>query len=84
MAYDQGVAQRVREILGDEPGYDEKKMFGGICFLLHGNMACGIINDDLIVRVGPDRYQAALGLPHTREFDVTSQTESALSPHASF
>jgi TfoX/Sxy family transcriptional regulator of competence genes len=53
MAFDPGLAQRVRELLEELPGYEEKKMFGGICFLIHGNMAGGIIKDELIVRVGP-------------------------------
>jgi TfoX/Sxy family transcriptional regulator of competence genes len=73
MAYDKGLAQRVREILEDEPGFDEKKMFGGMCFLLFGNMVCGIIKDDLIVRVGADKYAEALNIPHTRKFDITGK-----------
>ncbi len=73
MAYDEGLAQRVRELLEERPGYNEKKMFGGMCYLLHGNMACGIINDDLIVRVGPDNFEGALKLPHTRSFDITGR-----------
>ena len=72
MAYDEGLAQRVRQTLEDTSGLVEKKMFGGICFLLHGNMACGIIKDDLIVRVGPD-YLQSLKLPHTRQFDITGR-----------
>ena len=73
MAYDEGLAQRVREIVEEEPGFDEKKMFGGICFLLFGNMVCGIIKDDLIVRVGTDRYAETLKIPLTREFDLTGK-----------
>lgn len=73
MAYDAGLAQRVREILEEEPGFDEKKMFGGLCFLLFGNMVCGIIKDDLIVRVGADQYQAMLMVPHTRRFEITGR-----------
>ena len=73
MTYDKGLAQRVREILEEEPGFDEKKMFGGICFLLFGNMVCGIIKDDLIVRVGADRYEETMKLPHTRKFDLTGK-----------
>ena len=73
MAYDEGLAQRVRELLDEKPGFVEKKMFGGICFLLRGNMACGIINEDLIVRVGSERYEASLKLPHTRKFDITGK-----------
>lgn len=73
MAYDQGLAQRVRELLEELPGYQEKKMFGGICFLIFGNMACGIIKDDLIVRVGPTAYAEALRRPKTRPFDLTGR-----------
>jgi hypothetical protein len=73
MAYDEGLAQIVREFLEGKTGFDEKKMFGGICFLLHGNMACGILKDDLIVRVGPDKYEDSLKLPHIRKFDITGR-----------
>jgi hypothetical protein len=73
MAYDKGLAQRVRELLEEKPGFVEKKMFGGICFLLCGNMACGIIHEDLIVRAGAERYEASLKLPHTRKFDITGK-----------
>jgi TfoX/Sxy family transcriptional regulator of competence genes len=73
MAYDGGLAQRVREVLDEQPGFDEKKMFGGICFLLHGNMACGIINDDLIVRVGTENYEGLLTLSHVKKFDFTGR-----------
>lgn len=73
MAYDEGLAQRVREIMQEKPGFNEKKMFGGVCFLLHGNMACGILNDELIVRAGPEKYEDYLKLPHTRKFDITGK-----------
>lgn len=73
MAYDQGLAQRVREQLQEESGIREMTMFGGIGFLLHGNMACGVIGEDLIVRVGPDRYQESLDRPGVREFDMTGR-----------
>ena len=53
MAYDEGLATRVRELLGDRPGLAEKQMFGGLAFLLGGNMACGVRADDLIVRSPP-------------------------------
>lgn len=53
MAYDEGLAQRIRELLKDMPGFVEKKMFGGVGYMLHGNMACGIHKDDLIIRLGP-------------------------------
>ncbi len=73
MAYDEGLAQRVRELLEEKPEFNEKKMFGGVCYLLNGNMACGILNDDLIVRVGPEKYEDFLKLPHTRKFDITGK-----------
>lgn len=73
MAYDQELAQRVGAIIQDRSGFEAKKMFGGVCYLLHGNMACGVINDDLIVRVGPQQYEQALQQPFTREFDITGR-----------
>ena len=73
MSYDEGLAQRVREVLENQPGYEEKKMFGGIGFLLNGNMACGVIRDDLIVRVGADNYTDALLKPHVELFDITGR-----------
>ena len=73
MPYDKGLAQRVCELLEEEPGFDEKKMFGGICFLLFGNMVCGIINDDLIVRIGANIYEEALKSPGTKKFDLTGK-----------
>jgi len=71
MVYDKGLMHRVEEILQDTSGFSHKKMFGGICFLLNGNMVCGIIKEDLIVRVGKAKYEHSLSLPHTRVFDIT-------------
>jgi TfoX/Sxy family transcriptional regulator of competence genes len=73
MAYDEGVAQRVREALDGHPGVTEKKMFGGLAFLLGGNMAVGIVKNDLMVRVGPEAYGASLELPHARPMDFTGK-----------
>jgi hypothetical protein len=73
MAYDEGLAQRVRVLLEKKQGFAEKKMFGGVCFLLRGNMACGILNEDLIVRAGPENSEDLLKLPDTREFDITGK-----------
>ncbi|MGD9049397.1 MAG: TfoX/Sxy family protein [Anaerolineae bacterium] len=73
MAYDEGLAQRIRDSLQEAPGLVEKKMFGGIGYMLQGNMACGVNQDTLIVRVGPDRYEEALSRPHTRVFDMTGR-----------
>jgi len=73
MAYDEGLAQRVREIIGEMPGLIEKKMFGGVGFMLQGNMACGVHKEALVVRVGPEDYQGALTKPHTKPFDITGR-----------
>lgn len=73
MAYDEGLAERIREVLDDEKGVTEKKMFGGIAFLLEGKMFVGIAKDDLMVRVGPERYQASLKQPHVRPMDFTGK-----------
>jgi TfoX/Sxy family transcriptional regulator of competence genes len=75
MAYDEGLAQRIREALDElqPPALVEKKMFGGIGFMVQGNMACGVIKDKLIVRVGPAAYQEALTRPHAMVFDITGR-----------
>jgi TfoX/Sxy family transcriptional regulator of competence genes len=73
MAYDELLAVRIRAALSDQPGLVEKKMFGGVCFLLNGNMACGVINNDLIVRVGPEKHATALTHPHARPFDFSGK-----------
>lgn len=73
MAYDEGLAHRVREALSDRSDLTEKKMFGGLCFLLGGNMAAGIVGDELMLRVGKDAYEDALARPHAREMDFTGR-----------
>jgi TfoX N-terminal domain len=74
MAYDQGLATRVRDALGDRPGLAEKQMFGGLAFLLNGNMACGVRGDDLMVRMAPEAADAALEEPATRPFEMGGRT----------
>ena len=73
MAYNAGLAQRVSEVLGARPDLVEKRMFGGVGYMLQGNMACGVNQDDLIIRLGPDRYEAALAAPYTAPFDMTGR-----------
>src|SRR4051812_4845116 len=73
MAYDEELAERVRAQLGDELDMTEKKMFGGIAFLLRGNMAVGISGEELMVRVGPKGSDDALSQPHTRPFDMSGR-----------
>jgi len=78
MAYDEGLAQRLREHFAETRGVSEKKMFGGLAFLLRGNMCCGIVGDTLMARVGPDKYAAALQRPHAREMDFTGRAMRGL------
>jgi TfoX/Sxy family transcriptional regulator of competence genes len=73
VAYDEGLATRVRELLQERPGVVEKQMFGGLAFLVQGNMACGVRGDELMVRVAPDTAEAALGEPGARPFDMTGR-----------
>jgi TfoX/Sxy family transcriptional regulator of competence genes len=73
MAYDEALADRIRRALGPRPGVDEKKMFGGLAFLLEGKMFCGIVGDDLMVRVGPEGHDDALRRPHVRPMDFTGR-----------
>ena len=73
MAYDEALAQRIRAALPGIPGIIEKKMFGGIAFMVDGNMACGVSKDNLMVRISPDATDAALAQPHVRVFDMTGR-----------
>jgi hypothetical protein len=73
VAYDEALADRVRDVLALRANKSERKMFGGIAFMLGGNMACGVLGEELIVRVGPDDYERALAEPPTREFDITGR-----------
>ena len=77
MAYDQDLANRVREQLADEDAVTEKEMFGGIAFLLSGNMAVGVSRDELMVRVGKEHGDEALAQPHARPFDMTGRPMKA-------
>jgi TfoX/Sxy family transcriptional regulator of competence genes len=70
MAFDEGLGQRVRALFDGAPDVTERRMFGGLAFMVAGNMACGIIGDDLLVRVTRADYDATLALPHARRMDV--------------
>jgi TfoX/Sxy family transcriptional regulator of competence genes len=71
MAYDQGLAARLRDALADQPDTVEKHMFGGLAILLAGNMAVGVYGDDLLVRTDPGQQQTLLAGPGTRPFEMT-------------
>lgn len=72
MAYNEKLAERMRNAFGKVP-FVEKKMFGGVGFLVHGNMACGVHKQSMIVRVDPEKHAKLLKKPHTRPFDLTGK-----------
>jgi TfoX/Sxy family transcriptional regulator of competence genes len=73
MAYDERLAERLRALLAAEPGASERKMFGGVAFMLDDKMVVGVVGDELMVRVGPEQYGAALRRPHARPMDFTGK-----------
>ncbi len=73
MVFDESLAARIRYRLARRNNVEEKKMFGGIGFMLNGNMLVGVWKDSLIVRLGPDEGDEALKEPHVREFDLTGR-----------
>ena len=73
MAFSEELAERIRQGLARRKGIEEKKMFGGIGFLLIGNLLVGVWKDSLIVRLGPDEGEEALKEPHVSEFDITGR-----------
>jgi TfoX/Sxy family transcriptional regulator of competence genes len=72
VAFDEALADRVRDVLAARPELSERRMFGGIAFMLAGNMCCGVIDENLLVRLGDDA-PAALSEPHTRPMDFTGK-----------
>jgi hypothetical protein len=73
MAYDEVVADRIRRLLGQQKSLAERKMFGGLAFMVNGHMAVGVNADNLMVRVGPDAHADALAQPHARPMDFTGR-----------
>ncbi|HMP57755.1 MAG TPA: TfoX/Sxy family protein [Gemmatales bacterium] len=73
MAFDESLAERIRDCLARRKNVEEKKMFGCICFFLNGNALAGVWKDSLIARLGPDEGKAALLEPHVRAFDITGK-----------
>lgn len=73
MVYDEKLANRIQKLLKGKRNITEKKMFGGIAFLLKGKMFCGVIKNDLVVRTGLKYYQKALDKPHARPMDFTGK-----------
>jgi TfoX/Sxy family transcriptional regulator of competence genes len=73
VAYNEALADRVRTILQPVPNVDEKKMFGGVTFMVSGQMCCGVLKDDLVVKTGPDGFDALVAQPHVRPFDFSGR-----------
>ena len=73
MAYDEALASRIAKILEDTPQVEPKKMFGGIAFMVKEHMCVGVINTELMARVGPENYEAALTHTHAREMNFTGK-----------
>ena len=73
MAFNEGLAQDIRTRIGDRTGLKEQKMFGGIAFMVNGNMAVGVSGDELMVRVGKDAHDEVVALPGARIFDLSAR-----------
>jgi TfoX/Sxy family transcriptional regulator of competence genes len=73
MAFDDRLAQRIRDVLAEVPDVSERRMFGGLAFLVGGHMACGIVASDLMLRLGDAGADTALDRPHVRPMDFTGR-----------
>ncbi|MDH3539169.1 MAG: TfoX/Sxy family protein [Acidimicrobiia bacterium] len=73
MAYDEALADEIRVRIGSHPGSTEREMFGGIAFMIDGNMAIGVSGDELMVRVGKEAHDEAVTLPGARIFDMSGR-----------
>jgi TfoX/Sxy family transcriptional regulator of competence genes len=73
VAYDAHLADRIRSILNDSAEFSEKKMFGGLTFLVNGQLCCGVLKNDLVLRLTPEQADTALRQPHTRPMDFTGK-----------
>ncbi len=73
MAYDEQLAERARTALKGTNGLAERKMFGGLCFIVNGNMACGVVGEKLMLRVGAENHEAVLKLKHAHPMDFTGK-----------
>lgn len=78
MAYSESLADRIRVALGPAARVTEIKMFGGLCFMVRGHMMCGVIGDELMLRVGTDGFKTALELKHTRPMDFTGRPSTGM------
>ena len=74
MAFDEGLAERLRGCFAVRNDVEEKKMFGGLCFMVSSHMCCGIVGESLMARVGPDKYDESLKREHVSEMDFTGKS----------
>ena len=73
MAYDESLADRIRELVSTRPVLSERRMFGGLAFMTAGNMLCGVVGDELMVRIGAEKYAECLSRPGARPMDFTGR-----------
>lgn len=73
MAFDPTLADRIRSLLSGKRGFTEKKMFGGLAFMLGDKMCCGVLDDRLVARIGPERYEGAIRQAHVKSMDFTGR-----------
>jgi len=73
VAYNEELAGRVRETLADRTDIEEKRMFGGLTFMVGGHMCCGVLKNDLVVRIDPGEFDALVAQPHVRPFDFSGR-----------
>ncbi len=73
MPFDTQLADRIRQVLKNKRHISERKMFGGVCFMFQGKMLCGVEKNNMVVRVGPNQYEAALKASHVRPMDFTGK-----------
>ena len=74
MPFDETLAGRLRPLFRGKYSVKEKRMFGGLAFMINGHMCCGIVGKDLVVRTGPDGFEQALRRPHARPMDFTGRS----------
>jgi len=76
--FDEKLAERVRKLLGGQRSLEEKRMFGGLAFMVNGHMCCGVLNDDLVLRVAREEYDNAISRPYARAMDFTGRPTRGL------
>lgn len=79
MAYDEQLADRLRTALVGQPGLEEKRMFGGISFMVAGQMCCGVLKDELIARIDPSDADELFKQPHVRPFDFSGRAMNGMA-----